>query len=273
MEDFGFVNQLPDAICIIDPNGEIKQSNAQFKSKIQNGYNGDLDMVPGTREIHLNFVKDILHPDFITGYVEALKMIQSSDSCKTVTLGLLKTLTVTAEKKFPLYRSIHWTVSSMEKQNLFILIGRDPDIISVNTNEMALASKECHTQKSFGCVPSFQKELQDRDQTMVDELVDFFQNAPISLHWLSSTGLILWANDTELISLGYTAEEYIGHSITEFLMPGEDGRLQLVFGELMAGATVHNAPFKFRAKTGETKYLIVDSNVNFSEDGSFRHTR
>lgn len=30
------------------------------------------------------------------------------------------------------------------------------------------------------------------------ELVDFFQNAPIALHWLSGTGHVLWANQTEL---------------------------------------------------------------------------
>ena len=30
------------------------------------------------------------------------------------------------------------------------------------------------------------------------ELIDFFQNAPIALHWLSGTGHVLWANQTEL---------------------------------------------------------------------------
>ena len=108
---------------------------------------------------------------------------------------------------------------------------------------------------------------------MTSELIDFFQHAPIALHWLSGTGAILWANETELKSLGYSAEEYIGHSITEFLLPGEEVHLQEVFGNLAAGRTIHDAPFRFRAKNGDVKYLIVDSNVNFNEDGSFRHTR
>ena len=108
---------------------------------------------------------------------------------------------------------------------------------------------------------------------MTIELIDFFQNAPIALHWLSGTGTILWANEAELKSFGYTAEEYVGHSITEFLMPGEDVHLQEVFGNLAAGRTIHDAPFRFRAKNGDVKYVIVDSNVNFNEDGSFRHTR
>ena len=134
---------------------------------------------------------------------------------------------------------------------------------------------------------------------MTSELIDFFQKAPIALHWLSGTGTVLWANDTELESLGYSAEEYIGHSITEFLQPGEEAHLQEVFGNLacgkivdhlttisihglpilmititlcllhcgVIGKTVHDAPFRFRAKNGDIKYLVVDSNVNFNEDG------
>ena len=136
---------------------------------------------------------------------------------------------------------------------------------------------------------------------MTSELIDFFQKAPIALHWLSGTGTVLWANDTELESLGYSAEEYIGHSITEFLQPGEEAHLQEVFGNLACGKivahlttiskhglpilmittnnhlmfaslcatgkTVHDAPFRFRAKNGDIKYLVVDSNVNFNEDG------
>jgi PAS domain S-box-containing protein len=48
-------------------------------------------------------------------------------------------------------------------------------------------------------------------------LIDFFQNAPVGIHSLSEKGIILWANDAELNSLGYTAEEYIGHPVTEVI--------------------------------------------------------
>ena len=48
-----------------------------------------------------------------------------------------------------------------------------------------------------------------------EELLDFFDNAPIALHWLSGTGHVLWANKMEMESLGYTREEYIGHHIKE----------------------------------------------------------
>ena len=77
---------------------------------------------------------------------------------------------------------------------------------------------------------------------MTSELIDFFQKAPIALHWLSSTGTILWANDTELESLGYSAEEYIGHSIAEFFQPGLEIKLQEVFDNLASGK-MKNHPF------------------------------
>ncbi len=44
----------------------------------------------------------------------------------------------------------------------------------------------------------------------MQELMDFLNKAPIAMHWLSGTGHVLWANETELNVLGYTAEEYIG---------------------------------------------------------------
>jgi hypothetical protein len=42
------------------------------------------------------------------------------------------------------------------------------------------------------------------------ELLDFLNKAPIAMHWLSGTGHVLWANETEMNVLGYTPEEYIG---------------------------------------------------------------
>lgn len=47
------------------------------------------------------------------------------------------------------------------------------------------------------------------------QFIDFFQNGPIPLHWLSNTGHIIWANDVELETLGYTRDEYLGHHILE----------------------------------------------------------
>jgi len=61
--------------------------------------------------------------------------------------------------------------------------------------------------------PCTERDVEERRKD--EELIDFFQNAPIALHWLSGEGIVLWANQTELDVLGYTAEEYIGQPISK----------------------------------------------------------
>jgi len=53
-----------------------------------------------------------------------------------------------------------------------------------------------------------------------DELEDFFENAAIALHLVSREGKIVRANRAELQMLGYSPEEYIGKSITDFHVDG-----------------------------------------------------
>ena len=103
-------------------------------------------------------------------------------------------------------------------------------------------------------------------------MIDFFQNAPIALLWLSDKGLIIWANNTELQTLGYTAEEYIGQPVMKFC-PDEEELVLEIFKQLGSGNTIRDVPVRFRAKNGDIKYLLIDSNVNYNVDGSFRHTR
>ncbi|PYN63803.1 MAG: hypothetical protein DMD92_00060, partial [Candidatus Rokuibacteriota bacterium] len=69
-------------------------------------------------------------------------------------------------------------------------------------------------------VPSWKRETDAARGSDVrpqrEELIDFFDNAPVPLHWLAEDGRILWANRAELELLGYTSEEYIGRNTAEF---------------------------------------------------------
>ena len=56
---------------------------------------------------------------------------------------------------------------------------------------------------------ALQQTLRRREQ----ELADFFDHAPMALHWVGPDGLILRVNEAELRLLGYTCEEYLGHHI------------------------------------------------------------
>ncbi|CAN0243565.1 unnamed protein product [Ectocarpus sp. 6 AP-2014] len=104
------------------------------------------------------------------------------------------------------------------------------------------------------------------------DLIDFFDEAPIALHWLGGDGKVIWANKRELEVLGYTREEYIGQEITKFCPDSSETVLD-IFKELGSGNTIRDVPVRFRTKSGQIRDLLIDSNVNFKSDGSFNHTR
>ncbi|KAJ3280083.1 hypothetical protein HK104_000945, partial [Borealophlyctis nickersoniae] len=110
-----------------------------------------------------------------------------------------------------------------------------------------------------------------RDISKAAEFEDFFENAPIALHWLSGEGIVLWANQTEMDFLGYTKEEYIGQSITKFCV--DEAVVLEIFKTLGSGNTIHDVPVRMRHKDGTIKHILVDSNVNYHPDGTFHHTR
>jgi PAS domain S-box-containing protein len=114
---------------------------------------------------------------------------------------------------------------------------------------------------------------QDEQQRAKDaDLVDFFENAPIALHWLSGEGIVLWANQTELDVLGYTAEEYIGQLITKFC-PDEQELVVEMFKTLGSGNSIREVPVRFRTKDGRIANLLIDANVKYDDAGNFSHTR
>jgi PAS domain S-box-containing protein len=73
----------------------------------------------------------------------------------------------------------------------------------------------------LGAINCFQditarKRAEEELSRKTREIEDFFENGAIGLHIVSGEGIILRANKAELNFLGYTAEEYVGHHITEF---------------------------------------------------------
>jgi PAS domain S-box-containing protein len=102
------------------------------------------------------------------------------------------------------------------------------------------------------------------------ELSDFLENAVLAMHWVGADGTILWANPAELSLLGYSPEEYIGHSITEFHADQE------VIGDILQRLArheeLHGCNARLRCKDGSVRQVRIHSNV-FTEKGEFVHTR
>ena len=99
---------------------------------------------------------------------------------------------------------------------------------------------------------------------------DLAETATISLHWVGPDGTILWANQAELDLLGYSAEEYIGHNISEFHVDAYV--LENILDRLRSGEKLREHQARLRAKDGSIRYVVIDSSVLF-ESGRFIHTR
>ena len=116
------------------------------------------------------------------------------------------------------------------------------------------------------------------DRTEAEELLakseralsDFFDNATVGLHWVSSNGIILRANRAELHMLGYTKEEYVGRNIREFHVDKVviDGLLD----RLLDGEDISNFEARMRCKDGHVKDVLIDSSM-FVENDHFVHSR
>lgn len=104
----------------------------------------------------------------------------------------------------------------------------------------------------------------------VADLNDFIEQAAMPLHWVNRDGIIIWANKAELDMLGYTAEEYIGQSISDF--HADQPAISDILNRLSADETITNYPAQLTCKNGEIRHVLINSNVK-REKGEFIHTR
>ena len=102
------------------------------------------------------------------------------------------------------------------------------------------------------------------------EQVDLFKNASVGMHFVGPDGTILQANKAELDFLGYSHDEYIGHSITEF--HADQNVIEDILRRLQADETLNNYKARLRCKDGSIKHVFINSNV-YRKDGQFVHTR
>ena len=109
-------------------------------------------------------------------------------------------------------------------------------------------------------------------EIMEAEFSDYFQNAPIALHWLSKDGIILWANKTELELLGYPRQEYIGQPISKFAHPHDQAIVREMTQQLDRDKAFHGVSVRFLAKDGNVIYLLIDSKVRYDVSGNFDHS-
>ena len=102
------------------------------------------------------------------------------------------------------------------------------------------------------------------------ELVDFFDNAPIGMLWVAADGIVIKANKYKLAMLGYKESEFVGHNIAEFHPDKQN--LQEALQRLGSGEILQDYPVGLLCKDGSTKQLLLNSNARFDGE-TFIHTR
>ena len=116
-------------------------------------------------------------------------------------------------------------------------------------------------------------ERQVVEQTMrrsEQELADFFDHAPMALHWVDQDGIILRVNEAELRLLGYTRDEYLGRHIAKF--HADQPVIADILRRLHAGEELQDYEARLVCKDGTIKHVLLNANVLW-EQGQFIHTR
>ncbi len=106
-------------------------------------------------------------------------------------------------------------------------------------------------------------------EVLIENAVDFIENANIGIHTVSPEGIIKYANEHELKVLGYTEEEYVGHHVSEFQF--DKSCLEQMMIKLAKFEPFSNFPAMVCGKQ-KMKYILYNSSV-YVEDGEFVHTR
>jgi len=104
---------------------------------------------------------------------------------------------------------------------------------------------------------------------LIENALDFIQNANIGIHTVSQEGIITYANEHELTVLGYTEEEYVGHHVSEFQF--DKSCLEQMMSKLEKLESFSSFPAMVYGKD-ELKYILYNSSV-YEEQGEFIHTR
>ena len=102
------------------------------------------------------------------------------------------------------------------------------------------------------------------------ELNDFFEHAPVGLHFAGPDGVMLRVNQAELEMLGYGHEDYVGHAFAEFF--ADRGVSEKVQNILQSGGQLQNFEARLRCKNGTIKHVSINANT-LKENGKFIHSR
>jgi len=101
--------------------------------------------------------------------------------------------------------------------------------------------------------------IDDRERRVQElEREDCFENAPVGLRWTAADGTILGANQTELDTLGYQRDEYVGRNLAQFYVDPQAAADALQ--RLRTGETLRNVETRMRRRDGSMRYGLISAS-------------
>lgn len=110
------------------------------------------------------------------------------------------------------------------------------------------------------------------DLYIKNELIDLYENAPCGYHSLDKNGYVIKMNQTELSWLGYTREEVIGTSFTDFLTEDSVPAFEQFLKNLHLDKTIEGVVLEVQCKDGHT-FFVSTSATSILEKGYFAIAR
>jgi PAS domain S-box-containing protein len=123
---------------------------------------------------------------------------------------------------------------------------------------------------SFSSVISERNKNENAVHESEKELRDFVDNVYLGLHWVSSDGKILWANNHELELLGYDKDEYLGKNISEIHV--DQAKINDILSRLRNNEIIKDCEAQIKCKDGSIRDVIILANV-YWKNGQFIHSR
>lgn len=116
--------------------------------------------------------------------------------------------------------------------------------------------------------------LEERVHERTAEVQDLYDNSPTGYHSLDLDGKFAAINQTELNWLGgYTREEVLGHSFTEFITEQSVLTFQQNFPIFKEVGIINNLEFEMKRKDGTTFPVLVNGIAIFDGEGNYLRSR
>jgi diguanylate cyclase (GGDEF)-like protein/PAS domain S-box-containing protein len=101
----------------------------------------------------------------------------------------------------------------------------------------------------------------------------FYENAPVAYQALDASGRVLEINAEWSLQFGYPRADVIGHHIGEFLVPGQEARLQANFEKFFGQGAIRKVEYDFRHQAGGIVTVSVDGVIERDANGNFTRTQ